>query len=267
MHNKLRDLLFIRKTAKSISRMSLLMRGTVIIIIVLTSVTAVTYTTAYFYDETGNFTVNLKKTDFTQVGLSLSETSEGGKMSSQLVASPIENIDNIAGEWIPPDVDSIDGAHNGENYLAYTFYLKNAGQEIVNLKSSINIESVAKGVDEAIRIRVYKNGAPENYAKLRDDGQGPESGTTPFLSSTIVLEEYTLAFAPGQKNKYTVVIWLEGNDPECVDNILGGMAKFSMNFSVVTKEEIPATTLPEIGAGPGKGVPKYVPKPSMVPRS
>ena len=29
----------------------------------------------------------------------------------------------------------------------------------------------------------------------------------------------------------TVVIWLEGDDPECVDNLLGGEIKISMNIT------------------------------------
>ena len=38
---------------------------------------------------------------------------------------------------------------------------------------------------------------------------------------------------PGEKDKYTVVIWLEGNDPDCVDKIIGGTMKLGMNFKIV----------------------------------
>ena len=54
-----------------------------------------------------------------------------------------------------------------------------------------------------------------------------------FLSSTLVLRERTEGFAPRDKDKYTVVIWLEGNDPECIDDIIGGTIKFSMDFKIV----------------------------------
>ena len=37
--------------------------------------------------------------------------------------------------------------------------------------------------------------------------------------------------------KYTVVIWLEGNDPECLDNILGGEFKIDMSMSIIGIEE------------------------------
>ena len=40
-------------------------------------------------------------------------------------------------------------------------------------------------------------------------------------------------FDPGATNKYTVVIWLEGNDPDCVDDIIGGVIKMQMDFRIV----------------------------------
>ena len=35
---------------------------------------------------------------------------------------------------------------------------------------------------------------------------------------------------PGKVDKVTVVIWLEGDDPECVNAILGGEMKMHMNI-------------------------------------
>ena len=40
-------------------------------------------------------------------------------------------------------------------------------------------------------------------------------------------------FEPKDRDKYTVVIWLEGNDPDCLDNIIGGTIKFNMNFHII----------------------------------
>ena len=31
-------------------------------------------------------------------------------------------------------------------------------------------------------------------------------------------------------DKYTIVIWMEGDDPECVDRIVGGSVEFSMRI-------------------------------------
>ena len=35
---------------------------------------------------------------------------------------------------------------------------------------------------------------------------------------------------PGDIDRYTVVIYLEGEDPECVDAIIGGEIKLNMEF-------------------------------------
>jgi hypothetical protein len=42
-------------------------------------------------------------------------------------------------------------------------------------------------------------------------------------------------FQPGEVDKYTVVIWLEGNDPECINDIIGGELKMQMNLGENTK--------------------------------
>ena len=35
---------------------------------------------------------------------------------------------------------------------------------------------------------------------------------------------------PGDIDKFTIVIWLEGDDPDCIDNILGGEIKMHMEI-------------------------------------
>ena len=89
---------------------------------------------------------------------------------------------------------------------------------------------------EAVRVKVYKNSIPTTYAKLAADGT-PEPGTTPFEGGKKVLSELSEDLAPGEITKYTIVIWLEGNDPECLDNIKGGSVKMSLMFSVVEDTE------------------------------
>ena len=37
-------------------------------------------------------------------------------------------------------------------------------------------------------------------------------------------------FRVGDVDKYTVVIWLDGDDPECVDKIIGGAVEFGFDF-------------------------------------
>ena len=97
----------------------------------------------------------------------------------------------------------------------------------------MNIENVTKGVDEAVRIAVYKNGEKTVYGKTKSSGMGKESDCdSEFLSSSVVMRTSGDKFKAKDKDKYTVVIWLEGNDPDCVDAIIGGTLKLSMSFKI-----------------------------------
>lgn len=41
-------------------------------------------------------------------------------------------MDNISIKWLPDNLDTeVTSAHNGENYISYTFYLVNNGTEMV----------------------------------------------------------------------------------------------------------------------------------------
>ena len=82
---------------------------------------------------------------------------------------------------------------------------------------------------------VIKNGEEKVYAKAKMGSTEPEPDTIAFSSNTQVLKNVTEDFKSGDVDKYTVVIWLEGEDPECVDNIRGGVVKMSMNFKVLDK--------------------------------
>ena len=48
---------------------------------------------------------------------------------------------------------------------------------------------------------------------------------------------YRKDFKTGTSDKYTVVIWIEGNDKECVDAIRGGHVRMNMIFSTIDDEE------------------------------
>ena len=100
-------------------------------------------------------------------------------------------------------------------------------------KYTVNVTNVTNGLDEAIRIKLYTNGEPVTYAKTKSDGTGAEVGTTEFYSNGIAAYQRVDNFAPKAVNKYTIVIWIEGNDPDCVNWLLGGKLKVGMDFNVI----------------------------------
>ena len=57
---------------------------------------------------------------------------------------------------------------NGDNYIAYTFYIANEGKEITNYWYQINILDVIKNVDDAVRIKVYENGIKSGKITEKD---------------------------------------------------------------------------------------------------
>ena len=222
----------LRRTAKEVRTYNQRMRILGAVLGMLVVVIAVLFVVAALYTRTGSFTVKLNKVEMSKYGLSLSESPDMVKMTSHLNAKIAESITNIAGETIPDNVDSINGAHNGENHIAYTFYLQNRGEVEVPCDYSINMSNITSGLDEAIRLRLYVNGVPTTYAKVKSDGSGPEPGTKEFYSSAVIAKGRLDMVEPGEITKFTIVIWIEGNDPDCVDALIGGQIKVEMNISI-----------------------------------
>ena len=229
MEEKVRDVLELRRKSKEVKRHFILMRVLALLVIILVLLVAVAYAISYFYDKFGSFTVKVNKYDMVHQGLTLSETPDYDRSNAVLNANIVYDMTNISGEDIPPNVDKINGSH----YIAYTFYLINSGDDTVSYTGEMNIENVTKGVDEAVRIAVYKNGEKTVYGKTKSSGMGKESDCdSEFLSSSVVMRTSGDKFKAKDKDKYTVVIWLEGNDPDCVDAIIGGTLKLSMSFKI-----------------------------------
>lgn len=232
-HNNEKRARFLIRTAKEIKSYQVQKKVLLSLLAMLLTITGTFYMLATLYERTGSFTVGVNKVDMVREGIALCETADLSQPTSHLNAEVNEHITNIAEEWIAENVDSIDGVHNGDNYIAYTFYLFNSGEIYVNYEYSINVSNVTNNLDEAIRIKLYTNGEPITYAKTKSDGTGPERDTTEFYSNGIAAYKRVDNFAPHAVNKYTVVIWIEGNDPDCVNWLLGGKLKVGMDFNVV----------------------------------
>ena len=84
---------------------------------------------------------------------------------------------------------------------------------------------------------VFLNGEKKVYAKINSITQLPEKDTIPFFSASIPVLEQRKNFKPNDVDKFTIVIWLEGDDPDCIDNILGGEIKMHMEIREEFKEE------------------------------
>ena len=201
-----------------------------VILAILLLVIIVTYFAFNFIYNGYNFTISLDRNLYYENNIIIYDDSNYKTYRQQIKVESLERFDNISHKWLPNDLNDYEGSHNGENYLAYSFYIENMGENIVDYWNEIIIDDVIKNVDEAIRIRVYFNGVPTTYAKKTELGI-PENGTVAFKNEDTVMSSHISEFKPGDKHKYTIVMWLEGSDLDCTNNIIGGEFKAHMEFN------------------------------------
>lgn len=234
----------------------------------LTMMLAVIFIFAVVQQMRGHFTVNLSSGMFKQ-GFSLSETADFANSTTQLFASPAEDVPCISINQIPTDIDEIDGSHN-DLYFAYTFYIRNEGDDSVDYTWSLQLNSESGGVSDAIWVMLFKNGEMRFFAKADsdtglaqalpaydDDSRGyinlpimqlaPDSDQFEIVSQSGSITYYRVVpdtfvddvtitngvvegCEPQSVDKYTVILWLEGDDPDCTDETIGGHLGVEMNF-------------------------------------
>ena len=225
-------------TAKGIKRRKRMLRLTMIICCGIFVVLTVIFLILSFIFNGGKFTISLDSNEDLSTSLALFDSMEYKEVKRKLYADEIDFMDNISVKWLPEDIDSekYEGSHNGDNYIAYTFYLGNTGVETVNYWYEVIIDDVIKNVDEAVRIMIFRNGERTIYAKKNADTGKEEPGTTMFYDNEISSQEHIAVleevegFKPLDIDRFTIVVWLEGDDPDCVNAIIGGEIKMHMNI-------------------------------------
>ena len=218
--------------AQKIYKRKLFVKIVKIAFLLLLILISIIYLFLYIIYAGGRFTVSLDKNMSNRKNVFLSEDGNVKNKARKLSADTIEYMDNISIKWLPDNIDTEkNGGHNGDNYIAYTFYVINSGKEKVNYWYEIDIDDTIKNVDEAIRIMIYRNGERTVYAKKSKDTGQAEPGTKKFISSKIAVLEQRKNFKPSSKDRYTVVVWIEGDDPECKHDLLGGEIKLHMDFT------------------------------------
>ena len=184
----------------------------------------------------GNFSITLDKNLYLDNGIIIYDDFQYKVYRTELLAKAPETFNSIKEIWLPEEIKDYEGgSHNGDSYLVYTFYIENTGDEIASYTREVIIDDVIKNVDAAIRVRIYKNGEYLTYAKLSSEGE-VEPNTVPFIDDEIIMSEDVTNFKPNDIDKYTIVLWIEGEDPDCTDNILGGEFKVRMNFKPIDAE-------------------------------
>lgn len=214
---------------------------------------------SYYGQKIGNFTIDVSQDLYLNKEMVLSESVDFKESSSRLLATPIGSAAPIGirgePERIPIEIENIidnleGGNNNGLNYFAYTFYAKNSGSEEFSYNFSIYIEDSILNLDAAVRVMIIKESdiagnkivSSDVYAKPQSEhgtqpGK-PEPGSIPFEASKKVIGENRYDFAPGQMDKYSILMWLHGEDPDCTDlegrSVKDGAIKLTIKFNIIT---------------------------------
>lgn len=191
---------------------------------------------AFMQEKMGNFTINLNRLELYRKGIAIDDKGTFDDPTARLVVKTVPDATNITITDLPDNLDDIDGDHNGYNYMAYTYYVRNAGKEDVKYVAKVHLEACAKGAEKAVRIAIWRNGERTVYAAPAAD-KGPEDGCVNFETDRIVCTYEEPEFLVGNVDKYTIVIWMEGEDPECVDSIVGGSVQFSMTIDAMDQND------------------------------
>jgi len=224
----------------------------------------------------GHFTVNMNNELF-QEGFSVSESPSFLKPSSYLYSVPLEGAMCISVMEISEDILTTNGYYHGEDYFAFTFYIRNDGKSTVDYEWDVSVNSESKDVSKAAWVMIFEdeamtlhaegkpNGSPEMVPALNDDRHGyskmpfgdyakfPDEqfevinpdGTIPFYrvipepfkTETVVATGRQLLVEPKEMHKYTVVLWIEGDDPDCTNDLIGGHLGLEMNFNLLNVHE------------------------------
>ena len=189
----------------------------------------------------GDFTVQIDEGNRNLISLSEDIEFEGATI--RLQGSSVDDLWHCTRDWIPANVQDLSegGSHHSSDpsYFAYTFYLKNCSDE--EIKYTYNFEIIDKYISsnldalDALRVMFICDGGKTVWANPSKDGTPIEANTSIFSSEPYLMEQENNVMGPGAIQKYTVVMWLEGEDPECINDIFFNKLKFEMDFIVQNK--------------------------------
>ncbi len=197
-------------------------------------------------NKVGNFILSVDRKN--GVSLSLSDREDLGDKTARLAAKGLDEQSLATLSDIPKDITKGVGVKNakfGQLYMAYSFYLLNESGRTVDYTVGINILETHLGADEVVRVMVIEGESERGriFAKSRADGtpeehtpenmeKGTEPYTTiPFQSETEVGGWTVTSFGDGASQKYTIVVWLEGEDEQATDAIMGSGIRMSLTFT------------------------------------
>ena len=144
--------------SKKLKHEKKLKRIILLILIILILLLLLAYFVVGIIYNSGNFSITLDKNLYFDKGLIVYDDDTYKVYRTELYAEVPQTFDNIYHKWLPEDLHEHEGgSHNGKNYFAYTFYIENTGEQTSDYWTELVIDDVIKNVDDAVRIRVYRD--------------------------------------------------------------------------------------------------------------
>lgn len=206
----------------------------------------------YYGQNSGNFVMSVDEDAFKR-GIAISDSSSFETMNRWLTADPVEDVRDTTLQHIDLfEIINAEGAYKEtrSNYLAYTFFLRNVGSETTPVDYEVVITNQSKNIADAIRVMIIVDGqvaydeqgiryieceskkmyqAPDKHDIVYKDYL---QDFTLFKSTDIICSERIFDIRPEQTKKISVIMWLEGEDPECIETLASAKIKITMNLSI-----------------------------------
>jgi hypothetical protein len=200
-------------------------------------------------DEAGNFVVQVESGNVTKT-LSITENLEDPEsLTDRIVTQGIKNIsDNAPQLFMPNGLDDVKemvkkpGVNlEYRDLYIYTFYVVNTCNQDINIQFDMKITSVYNNLDKAIRIMTYNETTESlNIYQAEDEIEKDyvhyKYQPTLFVDDKTAYNETCILRSNEEENhyiKYSVFIWIEGEDPECNDDLYLGAIKLQLDVNVL----------------------------------
>lgn len=220
----------------------------------------------------GHFTVSMSD-DLFREGFTLSETKGFENPTTHLFATPAEGVPCVSILDIPTNVDEIDGAHNDTYFaytfyirnegespqgLDWSLQIRAESRELSEAAwFMIFVDDEMTFYAKANRETAGSEMLPPPSDTRRAYGEPPmyemaaapeeqyetivsEKGITYWRIKPYVFEDEEVVksgrfeeIVPGEVHKFTVVIWLEGDDPDCTNDRIGGHLGLEFEMDLV----------------------------------
>lgn len=227
-------------------------------LLALTGIVGMLFAYAVLANQKGNFIVNMSN-DLLMLDYELSDTENFEVARVRCVSDVLNEVNPFSIQDLPDNLDDQEGSHNINNVVAYTFWIRNNGDRASAVDWYLLLNKSTKNVHKAVWIMLFDEGQISLYSCADADGN-PEkleglavnslleeaiaqnsqvylmgekicgAEAFPYETDKIVASKKDITLDPGEKHKYTVAIWVEGTDPDCTDELIGGHAGYQFRF-------------------------------------